>query len=144
MSEHSSNKPLQEVPVDGAWVHCPACDELAIVALPRVTCTTCGLTTDDPPPAESSVARMLGAGPVGADRTFGLPYWLQISCLGHRLWAANPEHLAYLQRFLSADHRPNRGLGTGLPHWITSSKYRPYVLRGLAALERRAASVQHL
>ncbi|MCU1480332.1 MAG: hypothetical protein JWQ19_1118 [Subtercola sp.] len=199
---------LQEVPVDGVWVHCPVCDERAVTELPLLVCTACDFVAEaPPPPGEFSLERQrweghvpafvaaahyaaavrakctgcgtwreyirhypsppadhidltidlcpcealqtitefrwLGApSTVATDRTFRLPYWLQMPFAGNTLWAANPEHLAYLQWFVSSPRRPREGLGTTLPHWITSARYHSYVLRGLAALERRAASVQ--
>jgi hypothetical protein len=73
---------------------------------------------------------------------------LQVPCAGQVLWAYNVDHLAFLERLVSADlrlrHRPvdtqyvNRRLASRLPKWMLTAKHRPAVLKGLAELRALA------
>lgn len=80
----------------------------------------------------------------GVDALYGLPFWLDTGCAGHRLWAANRAHIDYLRTFIGAGNRPNgyelpqRELGHYLPSWMLTRKNRPAVLRGLDVLTRAA------
>jgi hypothetical protein len=100
------------------------------------------LTATDPrryPPGVVAVG-----GPV--DWYFHLPLWLQLPFGGHTLWAYNLRHLEFLHDFIAAglrQHRRapagwrNQALANRLPRWMTSTKHRAEVLRGLALLKDR-------
>jgi hypothetical protein len=130
-------------------VRCPRCHAKAFVHGPRdgrharFVCERCGLTCDgDSPmhPAAFNVSVMSGP----TDVHFGLPVWLQVSCVGHTLWAYNLPHVAFLERLVSADLRlrprpaptlyVNKRLASRLPRWMLSAKHRAAVMRGLAEL----------
>ena len=68
---------------------------------------------------------------------------LQTPCCGQILWAANEEHLEWLEDFTSAGIRParrpdgsyyNSGLRTRMPKWMKIAKNRNEVLHGLSRL----------
>ncbi|HEY0217063.1 MAG TPA: hypothetical protein VGC57_11785 [Cellulomonas sp.] len=76
----------------------------------------------------------------GRDPLYGLPFYLLTPCAGHVLWAANLDHIAYLEQFLGAPNRPNdRQLGHRLPGWMLEKRNRRDVLHGLGVLRARAA-----
>jgi len=77
------------------------------------------------------------------------PLWLRASCCGGELlWAANEEHLTYLESYIGASlrERPEavispmgrrwvgKGLSWQLPDWMKSAKHREEVVAVLAKL----------
>ena len=77
-----------------------------------------------------------------------LPLWLKTRSCGVILWTLNSRHLQALQEYVSADLREkklpnpsNRHMYFSLPRWMTSSKNRPDVLRGLKRLQSRLKAV---
>lgn len=79
------------------------------------------------------------------DPTFGLRLRLQVQCVGHTLWALNPEHVAYLRSYVEATVReriPNANASTvsRLPKWLKLAKNRQAVLSALQKLAKRAAA----
>jgi hypothetical protein len=82
-----------------------------------------------------------------------LSLWLKCPCRGHVLWAFNAEHLAWLEAYVSANHRErkhenldckpedfcrsNSSLASRLPKWMTSAKNREDVLNSIKKLKRR-------
>lgn len=77
------------------------------------------------------------------------PLWLRASCCGGELlWAANEEHLTYLESYIGASlrERPEavispmgrrwvgKGLSWQLPDWMKSAKHREEVVAALAKL----------
>lgn len=81
---------------------------------------------------------------VDHDQLTGLPYHLRTDCAGHTLWAANLAHVAYLEEFIGAHHRPRKEpgaaqeLGHHLPRWMILARNRAKVLRGLTRLREMA------
>jgi hypothetical protein len=80
--------------------------------------------------------------------------WLRVSCCsGELLWAANADHLAYLEDVIGASlrERPEavispmgrrwvgKGLSWQLPGWMKAAKHRDDVLAGLARLRATLA-----
>lgn len=144
-----------------ALVVCPRCGGCAYVhaagAAPQaevpkehftpraLTCAACGH-------ARQSVPGRSGPGgqPL-TDGWFDAPLWLVEPCCGEMLWAYNAAHLAALERFVSADLRERRPLGTDvgerwcsndsmqsrLPRWMKSAKNRGTVLHALARLRAK-------
>ncbi|MDO5066258.1 MAG: zinc ribbon domain-containing protein [Propionibacteriaceae bacterium] len=82
--------------------------------------------------------------PADHDQLTGLPFHLRTRCVGEVLWAANLDHVAYLESWIGALHRPRKApgasqeLGYRLPRWMLLAKNRPEVLRGLARLRQMA------
>lgn len=129
-------------------VRCPQCDACAQVVRVgdssfkpsgKLTCTHCGY---------AKVGRAEGSADNEAqDWYFHHPLWLQTPCCGHTLWAFNAEHLAWLQSYIEADHRPGLGfeeakrlqirnatLASRMPEWMIVAKHRAEVLRGIQRL----------
>jgi hypothetical protein len=78
------------------------------------------------------------------DPVFGLPLWLQISCLGETLWAYNAEHLDRLRAYVGATLRERTVFSRGgsiarLPAWMSAAKNRRAVL---TAFERLQAKIE--
>jgi DNA-directed RNA polymerase subunit RPC12/RpoP len=128
-------------------VACPHCGSRAVVKTRRVEgrplmswprrliCPTC-THAETWSPNRNCAGRTLAADPF-----FGLPLWLQADVRGHRLWAFNEAHLAYLKRYVAATlrERPVSVLGMTLveklPAWLKSAKLRPGILRAITRLE---------
>jgi len=109
--------------------------------LSLITCPTCGLVTRLD--LEYAKERFGSAN----DPTFGLPLWLQISCCDHTLWAFNGDHLEALRRYISASLRERTAnlkwsMFCRLPAWITSSKNRDAILKGIDRLEEKLRSIE--
>ena len=125
-------------------VVCPACKKRAtlhtrepesgIEARVILTCPACGSSKTDGANAAMAWLR-------------GMEHWLVTPCCGHTLWAVNPEHLDWLERYLSAKLRErtrssefswsNKSLASRLPTWMTSAISRKDVLAGIARLRSR-------
>ena len=140
-------------------VVCPACgdaarvtakrDEPLILFAPRrLTCAGCGFTKEwagrslTYPSSEEAV-----------DWYFRLPFYFQKRCAGHRLWVANPEHLAFLRSYVVAKLRTrkrdahgwtNKNLASRLPKWIMESKNRAVILSALDELEKEIKNNKRL
>ena len=134
-------------------VRCPKCDACAEVTRianargehpwqARFSCPNCG----------SVRTGILGGWsdrePV--DWVFGFPLWLQTSCCGKTLWAYNFAHLAFIESYVSADHRigitdadaerlgiRNSTLASTLPAWMISAKNRKHVLHSIQKLRAK-------
>jgi hypothetical protein len=77
------------------------------------------------------------------DPWFGARLWLQAEVTGHLLWAANPEHLRYIEQYVSSRTRARReftqfgsALGEQLPGWLVSAKHRDAVLRAITRMRQ--------
>ncbi|GAA1587804.1 hypothetical protein GCM10009678_82790 [Actinomadura kijaniata] len=132
-------------------VHCPRCDECAIVmnhldaaahmqavlvppdtAPPefgcRLRCPNCGLFKD-----EQRVLRRPWRDPHA-----GFVLWLRAACRGRTLWAYNLDHLALLESYIAArlhESGPDPdGMLPRLPGWLISAKHRDEVLRAARRL----------
>jgi hypothetical protein len=132
---------------DEFLVRCPQCARCARVVSAgdqhpfpkRAVCASCGYVKD----GEGTHATIGRA----TDWYFGLALWLEISCLGHSLWAYNAAHLDFLEAYVRADLRPtsadnslrNKTLASRLPPWIKSGKNREAILRCIAKLRRSLA-----
>jgi hypothetical protein len=140
----------------------PAPDGVLVDAIARRRCPRCGrwlekryqrvlakrreVVLSCPCKAQTAVALRFASVRLGEpyDPYFGYPLWLQKTIGRNVLWAYNRRHLAFLKSFVGAALRPrepgaNRSLASRLPAWITKGTRRPNVLRGLQALQRRAA-----
>jgi hypothetical protein len=134
------------VPVDSygeVLVHCPSCDRRATIdgrgGTLRLTCPHCGLVRDSGFPGPRSVLHVYGSG----NTIFGARLWLETACCGgNRLWALNPDHLYYLERFVAERQRTrafpsppgSRQLADYLPGWMKTAKHRDEVLRAITRL----------
>ncbi|HEX6699141.1 MAG TPA: hypothetical protein VF101_00265, partial [Gaiellaceae bacterium] len=105
-------------------VHCPSCDRRATIddrsGTMRLTCPQCGLVRDSGFPGPGSVLHVYGS----ENTIFGARLSLETECCGgRRLWALNPDHLDYLERFVAERQRTrafpsapgSRQLGDYLP-----------------------------
>lgn len=77
------------------------------------------------------------------DPYFGLPLWLQTSCVGNRLWAFNLAHVGILRRYVGARLRERaprnkRSWVSRLPTWIKVAKHRERILECLDDLRELA------
>jgi hypothetical protein len=104
----------------------------------RLVCGGCGLTKEG---AGESYTLGSNYGPP-TDPFMKLDLWLQAPCCGQTLWAYNPEHLDFIEGYVSADLRQGRGnsgwgLASKLPRWMILRKNRDEVLRGVGKLRRR-------
>lgn len=155
-----------------ALVRCPRCDACARavpvddgrLSVVRVTCGACALVHEGRSGGPSRGELRLG--PVDDGRTWRNPdtreittwpdtpdevltLWLRASCCGGELlWAANEEHLDYLEAYLGATlrERPEavispmgrrwvgKGLSWQLPDWMKAAKHRDEVLATIATL----------
>ena len=155
-----------------ALVRCPRCAACARIApidgaglnAVRLTCPECGLVREGRSGGPSRGEVHLG--PMEEGRTWRDPdtreistwpdtpdqvveLWLRASCCGGEvLWAANQEHLDYLDDYLSADlrERPEavispmgrrwvgKGLSWQLPDWMKAAKHRDEVVATIAKL----------
>lgn len=82
-------------------------------------------------------------------KTWRLPYaytslrlWLTTTYRGKNLWALNEPHLKWLEEFIGAEVREHKVGGSSalhaiLPRWMTASKNRTDVMKGLARLRQR-------
>lgn len=128
-------------------VECPDCGRPAWVRSladsARLTCGPCGLfreTEEDR--ASSPVLNRDEA----RDPWFGARLQLQAEVAGHLLWAANPQHLEYIERYVSSRTR-SRGeftqfgsaIGEQLPGWMVSAKHRDPVLKAIIRMRAAAA-----
>jgi len=71
-----------------------------------------------------------------------LPLWLATGYRGKSLWALNESHLKWLEEFVGAEVREDKVGGSSalhaiLPRWMTASKNRKDVMKGLARLRER-------
>ena len=71
-----------------------------------------------------------------------LPLWLANGYRGKSLWALNEPHLKWLEGFIEAEVREDKLGGSSalhaiLPLWMTASKNRRDVMKGLARLRQR-------
>jgi hypothetical protein len=159
-----------------ALVRCPRCDACARAvpvddgrrSVVRLTCSACALVREGRTGGPSNGELRLE--PVDEGRTWRdpvsreittwpdtpaqvHPLWLRASCCGGEvLWAANEEHLDYLDQYLRADlrERPEavvspmgrrwvgKGLSWQLPDWMKSAKHRDEVA---ATIERLRATL---
>lgn len=128
-------------------VACPGCGRpvrlRSLADSSRLACGSCGLLR------EVSVDRgcalpspVLDQGEA-RDPWFGARLWLQAEVAGHLLWAASPEHLRYIERYVSSRIRargeftPFGGaLGEQLPGWLVSAKNRDAVLRAITRMRQ--------
>ena len=155
-----------------ALVHCPRCDGCARVAPVddarrsevRLSCAACGLVREGRSggPTRGDVrlepleegrtwrdpdTRAITTWPETPPQVH--PLWLRASCCGGELlWAANEEHLTYLESYIGASlrERPEavispmgrrwvgKGLSWQLPDWTKSAKHREEVVAVLAKL----------
>jgi hypothetical protein len=156
-----------------ALVRCPRCDGCARVvpaedagrtSVVRLTCPSCALVregrsggpgrgevhlgpVDDGRMWRDPDTREISTWPDTPDQVVAL--WLRTSCCGGELlWAANEEHLAYLEAYIGAElrERPEavispmgrrwvgKGLSWQLPEWMKAAKHRDEVLTTLAEL----------
>ncbi len=140
-----------------ALVRCPRCARRAEVtrrppdpadpadradpaARARLVCPACGYVAE----TDGTVQRL--GGPV--DPYFGRPLWLQVPCAAHVLWAYNADHLAFLERYVTADLRTglppgpsptgarNASLASRLPGWMKRGQDRAAIARGLETLRK--------
>ena len=146
--------------IDEMWVRCPKCGQCAIIrnkdnqsakqfAERRLVCKVCPHVEDW---AERGMAFPWHSSP--ADPCFGYPLWLQRSCCGETLWAYNPSHLEFLNRFVSATDRTrardpkygwsNRSLASRLPKWMQIKKNRDGVLQGIARLITESRKIEQV
>lgn len=131
-------------------VRCPKCESCATVTRiesdtpthpwsARFCCAACGSTKD------GTLGGWSDRDPV--DWVFGHALWLQTPCCGHTLWAYNFKHLAFLESYISAEHRVglpdakarelgirNTTLASSLPEWMIRRKHRDDVLRSIRRL----------
>ena len=130
----------------------------------RLTCGACGLaragrscgpahgtlrieTAPEGRRWRNPVTRAVRTWPPATDEVHDL--WLRAPCCGGELlWAANAEHLGYLERYVRADlrERPEavvspmgrrwvgKGLSWKLPAWMKAAKHRDEVLATIAEL----------
>lgn len=128
------------------WVLCPRCDAPGVVitappywtSTPRFTCLGCVLRL------EGRRTRWFGSATRerqghGREPAFGLELRLQTVCAGHVLWAYNPAHLDFLDRYVKADLREREGTMNGsiisrLPRWMKSAKHRDEIHRAITRL----------
>lgn len=121
-------------------VHCPQCDQCAEItnSPQRLLCINCGYS-------KKNVRWDVLGGPVSSNNSKSL--WLQTPCCGKVLWAFNLEHLAYLESYISADHRErkqtpngwsNSSLASRLPKWMIAAKHRKEVLQAILKLREMA------
>lgn len=155
-----------------ALVRCPRCAACARVApvpdsgpsVVRLACPSCALVREGRSGGPGRGELHLGA--VEEGRTWRDPetrsittwpdtpdqvveLWLRAECCGGELlWAANEEHLAYLEEYVGASlrERPEavispmgrrwvgKGLSWQLPDWMKAAKHRDEVLATLARL----------
>jgi hypothetical protein len=119
-----------------------------------IACAGCGAcatihrieTVDTSPAARMATASCQHCGkiwrlPYEYDRT-SLPLWLATNYRSKTLWALNEAHLEWLEEFIGAELREDNVGGSSalhatLPHWMTASKNREDVMRGLARLRQR-------
>lgn len=71
-----------------------------------------------------------------------LTLFLTINCSENTLWALNEAHLQWLEDYIGAAHRTrplssNQSLASRLPQWMTSSKNRQIVLKGIQKLKNK-------
>ncbi len=133
---------------DHILVHCPRCDERAIIdaasGFVRLTCPSCGYVREEEPksPADMIPASSLAVYNDGHTE-FGAKLWLETTCCGgHRLWALNVRHLDYIERFVRSTDRDSefpslpghRQLADKLPPWMVSHKHREEVTRAIDRL----------
>lgn len=128
-------------------VECPRCRKCTQLifkheaAQYQYACTACGFNEKRP---SISGPRYLYTG--NWHERLGL--WLQTESCGNVLWAANAEHLTFLEDYVGAKLRErrqteygwsNKSMASRLPQWITSAKNRDEVLRGIERLKRKLA-----
>ena len=153
-------------------VVCPRCDGCARAvpvdddrrSVVRLSCTSCALVregrssgpgrgelrlspVEDGRTWRDPATRAISTWPDTADQVHAL--WLRATCCGGEvLWAANEEHLSYLEDYLAASlrERPDavispmgrrwvgKGLSWQLPDWMKAAKHRDEVLAALAQL----------
>jgi len=151
---------------DRMLLRCPSCDAMAVGVrgekLPqqpmvvRVTCTGCGFAKEWQTKGDGSLRTVPEPVPdQECDHITGLALWLQTPCAGHRLWAFNEEHLAFLRGAIGATLR-ERATFTGfdgrehidkyygripaaLPTWMKLAKHRDEVLAAITKLEQTLA-----
>lgn len=130
------------------WVRCPRCDAPGIViaeapyltSKPRFTCVSCVLRLEGRrtrwfgPSTHPRTSR-------GREPAFGLELRLQTACAGHVLWAYNPAHLDFIDRYVRADLREREGTMNGslvsrLPKWMKAAKHRDEILRAVSRLRQ--------
>lgn len=155
-----------------ALVRCPRCDACARAvpvedgrrSVVRLSCPSCALNREGISGGPGGGELRLGPIEKGADWRDPVtgaitPWpdtpdqihqlWLRASCCGGELlWAANEDHLDYLEAYLAASlrERPEavispmgrrwvgKGLSWQLPDWMKSAKHRDEVLATIAKL----------
>jgi hypothetical protein len=108
----------------------------------RLTCLSCGRARSRTGP----ISWPEGSEAVVRDPWFGAPLWLQGPCAGHVLWAVNDEHLDYIERYVSADHRRDRSsqklfnsaLGEQFPKWMVVAEHRAAIAKTIVRLRERS------
>lgn len=73
---------------------------------------------------------------------FDLNLYLEINCGGNKLWALNPEHLDFIENYVSATLRVrqpnvNRSVASRLPKWILNKNNRDTVLSAIKKLKQK-------
>jgi hypothetical protein len=125
---------------------CPRCGRWLEKRYQRILPKRREVVLSCPCKAQTTVALLYAAIRLGQpyDPYFGYRLWLRKNIGREVLWAYNLRHLSFLREFVGAGIRPrtphaNGSLASRLPAWISKGTRRQNVLRGLAALKRRAA-----
>jgi hypothetical protein len=124
------------------WLKCEVhrkTDGKKLPSTSSATCETCGETT-----ALTLRWTCVRFG-LPHDPVFGLPLWLQISCLGETLWVYNEEHLCRLRAYVAATLRERTISSRGgsiarLPAWMSAAKNRGAVLVAFERLQAKLVS----
>jgi len=136
---------------------CPNCSKRAKVSglmrdptVTRAVCTSCGFNkmleetpSDSPHPWVSRVYFIAGQNDIGAiDPYFNYQLWYQKELRHGLLWAYNAEHLALIEKHVSATLRErnlnnmrNNSLGSRLPKWLTAKKNREEIIAEILKLK---------
>jgi len=150
---------------DSILVHCPRCNQKAIVVyqkptadsperapLKKVTCVSCGynqseqqqisvtLTTN----SKNILSKKYIVLGLPIDPFFHLPLYLVMDCCKNQLWAYNGAHLSFLKSHVAAtlrerdiNEKQNNSIGSRLPRWMSAAKNREPVLKAISILESR-------
>ncbi|WP_419904721.1 hypothetical protein [Kiloniella sp.] len=133
-----------------AYIACPKCTGCAVITKEDksanfydtahlATCSHCGYNADT---KRSRAFEQDGSLLRWHNNNF--PLWLKVPCAGNAICVYNPEHLLYLESFVSAkirERKPdekygwsNKSMISRLPAWIKSKKNRDDVLRAIDKL----------
>jgi hypothetical protein len=119
---------------------CPCCGKPVDLVIDSIACWQCGYNKEFSTYGTSHFRAL--------DTKLHLEFYLAIPCCGHTLWAANVNHLDFLEAYVGATLRermPNKNtsMASRLPEWIRDDKNRDQILKCILKLRQKLKETKY-